>query len=234
MATHTDIFNLIPGYALGCLDDDELILVSEHLADCVECQTELQSYGSIIDRLALAAPETLPSPALHRRLMQQIQVPPSQHIPQESSRNLWGWITPFWAGAGLLIILILTASNLFLWWQLNQPAQPDMLNSIMLTGTQVAPDATGVIILRSYGEYGTLVVDHLPPLDTDYQYQLWLIDDDQRTSGGVFSVSDNGCSSVEILTSEPLDSYSAFGISIEPAGGSPGPTGQKVLGSTLN
>lgn len=234
MATHTDILNLIPAYALGCLDEDELVLVSEHLADCGECRAELQSYGPLVDHLALAAPETLPPPALHRRLMSQTQEPPAQSLPQKPSRNLWGWVTPIWVGAGLLIILILATGNLFLWRQINQLAEPDMLSEVTLNGTQAAPDATGVIVLSLDGEYGTLVVDQLPPLDAEHQYQLWLIDDDQRTSGGVFSVSDEGYGSIEIVSAEPLNSYSAFGISIEPTGGSPGPTGQKVLGGTLN
>jgi anti-sigma-K factor RskA len=62
---------------------------------------------------------------------------------------------------------------------------------------------------------------------------LWLIQDGQRTSGGVFSVSDEGYGSLWISSPEPLATYSAFGITIEPAGGSPGPTGDKVLGSPL-
>jgi anti-sigma-K factor RskA len=234
MATHANILNLIPGYALDCLDDDELVLVAEHLADCDTCQTELRSYDSIVERLALAAPETPPPPALHNRLMSQTQAPSSPSLPQTPSRNFWGWFTPIWAGAGLLLILILVAVNLFLWWQVDRPVEHDTWGTVTLTGTEAAPDATGLIVLSLDGEYGTLIVDHLAPLDTELQYQLWLIDDDQRTSGGVFSVSDEGYGSIEILITEPLDSYSAFGVSIEPAGGSPGPTGQKVLGGTLN
>ena len=83
------------------------------------------------------------------------------------------------------------------------------------------------------GEHGTLVVDGLPALDEERQYQLWLIEDGQRTSGGVFSVNPEGYGSLWVLSPEPLSGYSAFGITIEPAGGSPGPTGAKVLGSTL-
>ncbi len=79
------------------------------------------------------------------------------------------------------------------------------------------------------------MVDHLPVLDPDeLQYQLWLIQDGQRTSGAVFSVNKYGYGSVWVSSPEPLSSYSDFGISIEPAGGSPGPTGDKVLGSPVN
>ena len=237
MTANSHIFNLLPGYALDCLDEDELILVSEHLAGCAECRAELQGYRSVVNRLALAAPEASPSPALHRRLMSRIQTPSSQPSPGRSSATFARWVMPVWGWASLALVLVLVISNLFLWQRISQlqtPAQSGNLGAITLTGTQAAPEATGLIVLSLDGEYGTLVVDHLPALDSKHQYQLWLIQDDQRTSGAVFSVSDEGYGSVEILSSEPLDSYPAFGISIEPAGGSPGPTGEKVLGGTLN
>jgi anti-sigma-K factor RskA len=104
---------------------------------------------------------------------------------------------------------------------------------VALAGTEAAPAATGTIVISGDGEYGTLVVDGLPPLDAARQYQLWLIEDGQRTSGGVFSVSSEGYGAMEIASPEPLSRYSAFGITVEPAGGSPGPTGDKVLGSAL-
>lgn len=234
MTTHAEILNLIPGYALGCLDDDDLLLVSEHLADCCECQTELCRYTPIVRQLVLAAPVTQPPPALHSRLMNQAQRPPARQSVQPPPKNFLKWGMPLFIGAGLIIILILAAGNLVLWRQVNQLAHSSTLSAITLTGTQAAPDATGLIILSLDGEYGTLVVDHLPPLDAEHQYQLWLIHDDQRASGGVFSVSDEGYGTIEILSAAPLNSYSAFGISVEPVGGSPGPTGQRVLGGTLN
>jgi anti-sigma-K factor RskA len=97
----------------------------------------------------------------------------------------------------------------------------------------MAPEATGLLVISVDGEHGTLVVDGLASLEPSWQYQLWLIQDGQRTSGGVFSVSHEGYGSLWISSPQPLSSYSAFGVTIEPEGGSPGPTGDKVLGNTL-
>jgi anti-sigma-K factor RskA len=77
---------------------------------------------------------------------------------------------------------------------------------------------------------GTLIADHLEPLSPDQQYQLWLIENGDRLDGGVFDVGDDGYGSLTVRAPEPLDSY-AFGVTIEPAGGSPGPTGPRVLAS---
>jgi anti-sigma-K factor RskA len=107
------------------------------------------------------------------------------------------------------------------------------MRTINLVGTEKAPQATGLLVMSVDGERGTLVVDGLTPLGEDQEYQLWLIQDGQRTSGGVFSVNRKGYGSLWVSSPQPLSTYSGFGITIEPAGGSPGPTGDKVLGSPL-
>jgi anti-sigma-K factor RskA len=87
-----------------------------------------------------------------------------------------------------------------------------------------------MLVLSKDGEYGTLIVDGLPLKDETKEYQLWLIDDGLRTSGGVFSVSEEGYGYLEVSSQKPLVAYSEFGITTEPLGGSEGPTGEKVLG----
>ena len=108
------------------------------------------------------------------------------------------------------------------------------MQTIALAGTEVAPEAHGLIVVGSDGDEGAVVVEDLPPLDADQQYQLWLIDEDgQRTSGAVFSTDADGYAATMIISPVPLTNYTAFGVTIEPAGGSPGPTGQKVRGGTF-
>jgi anti-sigma-K factor RskA len=114
-----------------------------------------------------------------------------------------------------------------------QSAQPTQMQFVHMNGTQAAPAAQGVIVISADGDHGTLVVDNLPSLQAGKQYQLWLIDDGKRTDGGVFSVDKDGYGSLWVSSPRPLVSYASFGVTIEPQGGSPGPTGQKVLGGGL-
>ena len=62
-------------------------------------------------------------------------------------------------------------------------------------------------------------MDQLPQLGPEQQYQLWLIQDGQRTSGSVFSVDEDGYRRIKIESPLPLQDYESFGITIEPAGG---------------
>ncbi len=238
----THVVDLIPAYALDCLDEDEFVRVSEHLTVCAGCQAELRTYQAVADRLALAVLDANPSAALKGQLMRRIE-PAHPKTSSKTQISWWGQLTrlmqrstPAWGLAGLILIVALIISNLWLWGQLSRPqavTEPGFMQTIALTGTQVAPQAIGLLVVSADGEHGTLVVDGLAPLSEQQQYQLWLIQDGQRTSGGVFSVSDEGYGSLWISSPEPLATYSAFGVTIEPAGGSPGPTGDKVLGSPL-
>jgi len=246
-AEHEDILELIPAYALNCLDAEETAMVSQHLPGCEICQAELVAYEAVVDLMPLAAPDARPSPALKGRLLAQIKsepatdraTPPAPSKPERSwgqqiSEAFQNLLTgPRWRPVGVMVVIALVVSNVILWQQLNTP-DPNAWQRVRLTGTEIVPEARGIIYISADGRNGTFIVDQLPPLDTDQQYQLWLIQDGQRTSGAVFSVDDDGYRGLQIESPHPLQDYESFGITIEPAGGSPQPTGERVLGYNLD
>ena len=148
------------------------------------------------------------------------------------------WPTrPVWGLIGLLLILVVLLSGLWLWQQVSQlesTPPSEIMRIIPLKGTEVAPAASGLVVISLNGQHGTLVVDRLPIIDAEQQYQLWLVRDGQRDSGAVFSVNKDGYGSVWVSSPEPLSSYSTFDVTIEPAGGSSSLTGAKVLSGALN
>ncbi len=237
MSDHERAIDLLPAYALGCLSEEEKSSVAGHLKTCNACQAELLTFQAVTDQLGFATPIVTPPAALKGKVMQNILSRSSQ-ARSVVERKGWlavlrSWSVP-WSLASLAIILALVASNLLLWRQVNQlqkGANPTEFQTLALVGTDAAPSASGIIIISSDGNYGTLVVEQLPQLDAAHQYQLWLIKDGERTSGGVFSIGRVGYGSLYVRSPQPLASYTSFGITIEPAGGSPGPTGAKVLGT---
>jgi hypothetical protein len=141
-----------------------------------------------------------------------------------------------WAfGLAALVLLALAVSTLLLWQRVNtlqaqSPAAGATL--VRLNGTENAPQAVGYLLVFNDHPYGSLTVENAPPLDPARQYQLWLVKDGQRSSGGVFSVNEDGYGTLMISADQPLTQFQTFGITIEPAGGSPGPTGARVLRGT--
>lgn len=223
------ILDLVPAYALGALDADEYQKAARHLEVCQSCQAELDVYRQLTADLALAAPQRNPPQHLKARLMDQIHQPVDQ-VPSSWMQKLWARVhrlSPVWSLTSFVLILVLAVSNIFFWQQSRQ--MQSRLHTLALNNTSAAPNATGLLVLSVDGARGTLVVDGLPSLGESQQYQLWLIAGGQRTSGGVFSVGKKGYGYLWIKAPEPLNSYESFGITIEPYGGSPGPTGEKVL-----
>ena len=242
MLSETHASEWLPAYALGSLDAEEAREVAEHLAVCPMCRAEMASYQAVADQLALAAPEAIPPGTLKQQILGRLQTPYAAVQPA-ASQSWWQRLAtlsqrawPVMAFATLALTVVLVVSNL-LWWQQSNRPDPavagDGMQVVAMAGTEAAPDAVGTLVISEDGEYGTLVVDDLPALDPAQQYQLWLIRDGQRTSGGVFSVNDEGYGALLISSEAPLSSYPSFGITVEPAGGSPGPTGDKVLGGSL-
>jgi anti-sigma-K factor RskA len=241
MNTEEHVYDLLPAYALNSLDEEEKIIVAAHLVDCEKCQLELESYQQVVAELPLAM-KTRQSPthlktAIFDQLAEDRQKADSRS--QESwfdrLRSIFLSTAPVWGAASLVLVLVLLVSNLYLLNSLraHQATQQKDLTTVAMVATDYSPQAVGMLVISGDGEYGVLVVDHLPVLNETQQYQLWLIYNGQRTSGGVFSVNDEGYGSLLITSEQPLSSYPAFGITIEPAGGSPGPTGEKVLGGEL-
>lgn len=240
LSRETHVLDLLPAYAIGSLEAGELQRVEEHLMSCVVCRNESTAFETVAEELSFAVPVAVPSPDLRDRLLQRVRdVQPkrqeavSHPIP---ARPFWERLLPAWGFASLVLILGLAASSLILWQRMTQlefATAPGGMRAVPLSATDSAPNATGFVLISADGDDGALVVDGLPPLGESQQYQLWLIRDGQRTSGAVFSTDEKSYGGTRIRAPRPLTDYSAVGITIEPAGGSPGPTGQQVLAGAL-
>jgi anti-sigma-K factor RskA len=240
MSTDAHLVELLPAYALDCLDDEDRARVAEHLSRCTACQAELLAYEGIARQLALAAPDAVPPHRVKAQIMNRVQ--PASAAARVRPRALW-WqqlvsgfrrATYAWGVVGWVLIMALAIVNIWLWQRVDKLEHPGTAGSmevIAMIGTDLAPQASGTLVVSADGEYGTLVVDGLPALDDEHQYQLWLIRGSQRASGGIFSVNAEGYGSLSVSSPEPLSTYPAFGVTVEPAGGSPGPTGGKLLGT---
>lgn len=241
MTLSTHISDLIPAYALGSLDPDEAAEVQAHLATCESCRAELRAYEDVMADLALSVPQVAPPPELKRQILTAVASPAPALSLATSPESWWrrllaGLRTPAYAFAAVaaVVVLALLVSNITLLTRVRtletEVAMSGPLQTITLNASDVTPDARAILVLSEDGKRGALIVDDLPPLDDTHEYQLWLITPDgKRDSGAVFSVDAGGYASIMVSNPMPLKDYVAFGVTIEPAGGSPGPTGPNVL-----
>jgi anti-sigma-K factor RskA len=236
----THVLDLLPAYALGSLDSDEAGQVEEHLFSCLICRNESRAFQEVAGQLSFGAPAAVPSPALKERLLQRVRAarPREQERVRQPrpARPIWERLLPVWGLASLCLILALAGSSFLLWQRVNNLAfmtAPGGMMAVPLTAPDESSAATGFVLISADGEDGALIVDGLPPLGESQQYQLWLIRNGQRTSGAVFSTDEKNYGGTRIRAPRSLLDYSAVGITVEPAGGSPHPTGVQVLGGPL-
>lgn len=234
------VIEFIPAYVLGILPDDEREGVSKHLERCLSCQVELHAYQSVVDHLPQTVSQHNPPQRLRAAILQKAA---AQEISAQPARpSWWAWLSrplnPLVGLVGLLVIVALAGLNILQMQQAQHPAVssatavPTNFHLVKLAPPQ-GTGPTGMLVISDDGNFGTLVVDGLTVLNSNQQYQLWLVKDGKRTSGGVFSVEASGYGMMQVDSPQPLNTYQSFGITVEPFGGSPGPTGQKVLGGNL-
>jgi anti-sigma-K factor RskA len=102
-----------------------------------------------------------------------------------------------------------------------------------MQGTELAQQARGRCYVNPKLGMGWLYVENLRPLPAGRVYQLWLLFDGERISGGTFRVDQSGSGSLLFRAPGRLATYSGAGITEEPEGGSPGPTTPRLLGAAL-
>lgn len=236
MPNESHVLELLPAYALGCLDANEALEVEAHLLSCWICRRESSQFQAIAEQLSLAVPPVAPSPAVKERLMQQIQAGEARERVQEPRRTLLERLLPVWGLASLALIAILAFFSLALWQRVNRlevATSPGGMRAVPLEETEEIPGATGFVLVSMDGRNGALVVDGLPPLDASQEYQLWLVRDKQRISGAIFSTDEQNYGGTRIRAPGSLLEYQGVVITIEPAGGSTQPTGEEVLQGLL-
>lgn len=102
-------------------------------------------------------------------------------------------------------------------------SNPDV-TVVNLVGTQAAPKSSANIYWDSTSSDVYLVVKNMPKLPNDQQYQLWALINGKPKDLGVFDINDEKV----ILKMSNTEKAEAFAITIEPKGGKPSPTLEKL------
>jgi anti-sigma-K factor RskA len=231
MKDEKEILELLPGHALGCLSAEEAAKVEEHLPHCRECREQLAAWREVAGTLAFGVEQRTPPTGLESRIMARLQ----DHRAPRRVPVVLQFRHPILAAVASVLIVVLAAGNVSFWVRQSRPRSTvaSSLITVFLTGTSDARDAYGTIVIDRDDNHGIMAVRGLQPLGPTRAYQLWLIRDGERRSGGVFSVNPDGYGSLQVSVPADFQGFTGFGISIEPAQGSLAPTGPRVMKGTI-
>ncbi len=236
---HSSFKENIPAYALGALDPDDAAALELHLVACESCRAELAGYRKVSQGLMASLPPRAPDPALRNRLKARIRGSKAQ----ERRRITWSF-SQLAMGLAMLVLLGINVVS-FLQLRSVQSQQADLLKQVqtdqaalsMLAypGTESFPiqngQISGSLLLNKEENTGILIVWDLPPLPAGQTYQAWLVQPDGvRVSAAVFRPEQAQAYTAGMISSpQSLNMFTSLGVTVEPAGGSPQPTGQRVL-----
>jgi anti-sigma-K factor RskA len=197
-----------------------------------------------------AAPEAAPPPALRARILEAAtaSATPAAAVPASARPRRATWRLPAatWRAIGAAAIMLgLLGWNLSLQSQL-RAATAEVVESRegWATTTALLNDptvravalegsgASGHIWATDQGDVGCLVVEGLADLPEGQVYQIWLRENGQPVGVGTFETR-RGSTWVLIWPQQPLARFDSIGITVEPSGGSPAPTGTRVLFGAL-
>jgi anti-sigma-K factor RskA len=223
--SHEQLKSLVAPYVLGAVPADEEPVIRAHLLTCDECTAEADDYSVVTARLALAAePVTLPAGFADRVVKEAKRGRAKHSAPARRGR--------IFAALGAAAVVALTAVLAFglIVSRDDLAVERRIVSGLLRTeeGLRLASEDTVGAVLPTDG--GSLfVVEGLEDIPEDRTYQLWFLEgDNPPVSAGTFEVEDGRA----ILKSdESVKEFSGAAVTVEPEGGSPGPTTDPVLAS---
>ncbi|MFZ4816348.1 MAG: anti-sigma factor [Phototrophicaceae bacterium] len=209
------LLDLIPAYALGALDADERALLEAFLPTDPEAQTRLREYQQVAAALTLGVPILTPPAALEGKLRQRL-------VRRQQQR-----VILFAAGFAAAVLVV----GLFSWMLAARTLPPEQLYARLaqdraaahwdVTAIYAGADALeGDLITNPDGTQAVIRVSNLPAIGADQAFQLWLIDDNGSINGGLYRL-EQPVNYIRVPLQKPVSEYVRFGVSLEPATGSP-------------
>ena len=229
---HEEVWEMIPAYVLGAVPAEEMPLIRAHILSCDECMAEADRFADTTSALALsvdAAP--LPAGLTERIMAAATGSTEAVGAPIEIKRRRFAlrWsLVP--TAAFLALVLAVVAVSVSLRDANEAIDRQERAIAAIIQGHRGidmrGPDAVATLVPTDSGSL--FVASGLDDAPDDKTYQLWLIDGEVPTSAGTFDVEDG---LVMFETSKTITGFTGAAVTIEPDGGSPGPTGVQVVNS---
>lgn len=248
--------------AVGAALPEEEQALRAHLDEgCPACNAAYRELRETTAHLPKTLTPISPPPTVRLRLLDAIvreaEVTPRTPIlqPPKLRRRVlqipWPWAAG-WALAAALGVMLLWNTNtqreaalryedkihsLRLTLEEKEKAleliQARQTQTVQLAGLPPSPNAFGKVFWNQKANAGVLVAFDLPPLPEGKVYQLWAIQGAVPVDAGVFFPDPEGTAALRVKPlSDPRQTIQLFAITVEPAGGSPQPTGEMYLKGT--
>jgi len=210
-------------YVLGALDTGEAERFRRHAAGCVVCRDELAGLQSVVEVLAMAAPQLAVPRALRRRVLAEVRAAPRARPSARAARPSWRLRRPparplagvaAIAACAAIVVGVLAATG-------------GSGRARLVSARVTYPSASAVVRLRA--GRAELILRRMPAAPQGKIYEVWL----QRgarppsATSALFDVTSAGAATVGIPGN--LSGVSQVLVTPERLGGSARPTHAPVV-----
>lgn len=235
--------NELVSYLIGEVSEVDRMKIERHLVNCPSCTKDIQEMQEAWSMLPyefedVEVPADLKDEVMNAIFLSENPEPmlkrKEKTLTHKVVRSLYG----------LAAAVLLISFGGVIWnninlrnevTELHEQAKipPEVIQVYALkTASPAADSATGQAMLYKQGDKKQLVfqLQGLANTKGTEAYQVWLIDDGNRTSCGTFHVDEQGNGFLTYQLNEEI-SIDAIGISLEPDANGTQPRGKKVLGT---
>ena len=243
-------------FLLGTLEDRLQQELEGHLETCAECRQSLSELEDTLHSLPLVLPQTPPPAHVKDRILEQVKSRTLETKIPSSAGSFWrtaaiaASIAAIVLG-GLLIRLEqesqrkdstiatlqreseqLRGTNQGLNQRINQLTQPS-LRYLNLAGLENYEEVAGSAFIDPDNTSASVFLHNLPSLEPNQYFQLWVIEEDEPPyPSNLFQTADV-ITALDVALPIEADRVIALAVTIEPAGGSPQPTGPMIAAGNL-
>ena len=227
-----EIHQLTAAYALDALNADDERAFEEHLRHCEPCRLEVATMLETAADLAHLAPATRPSDALRVRILERARAERGNVVPLRRR-----WAIPVAAAAA---VAACAAIGLGVWATMlshSLTARTDALRgrdqalAILATpGARQIPLASGALLAVAPTGRAALVASSLRSPPNGRTYEAWVVAGGAPPEpAGLFTTRDGRGT---LVLTRLVERGARVAVTVEPARGSPQPTGRLVFRST--
>ncbi|MET8854459.1 anti-sigma factor [Amycolatopsis sp. NPDC004625] len=222
-----ELHTLTGAYALDAVSDVERAEFERHLGACAACRQEVAELRATGARLAVAAAVD-PPPSLKLLVLADVartrQLPPKVPVVRRLSRaKTWQLrVSLFGAAAAAVAAVVFGVTT--------TPAPVDsVLSAPDASAIQGVGEGHATLVVSRTRHQAVLLASAMPALDAGHVYQVWLIGTGGARSAGLMTPE----ASQRMLVADLPSDVDRIGITVEPAGGSAGPTTPAVTRISL-
>jgi len=235
--SHERAEELLAAAAVGAVERPEVAELDHHLAGCPDCRRVARQNAAVVTLLPVALEPVQPPDRLRRAIMARVYAESEgvlatrsplrrllQRIPASRPLTVAGSA----AAAAAVALLV---------WMNTGGRTPTTVpvRQFAVSGTTADPAASGTLAYNPATSQAVLTVRGLPqpPGFGRSVYEVWLVPVEGAPVAAAFITEQPAGATWTAVISGDVTHYKMLAATVEPVGGSPGPTGTEVFSADL-